>query len=133
MNRSLAALMTTFVLALAAGCGSGEDAKKPAVDLTSARAIAAALNAAGFACTEWAPNPGAPMAKEDGACTHDGEVIAVTAFTSADQIAKYNQLLHQAGLEPGVPVQGDLWQVLATDRTEATLVQKILGGTIKSQ
>jgi hypothetical protein len=127
----LTALAAVAVLALA-GCSSSTPAGSPVakgVDYTSAKAIAAALDAGGFACTDWTPNTGVIGAREDGGCTHGETTISVTIFQSADQMKTINDAFK--GLASGVPVRGEAWQVGTGDKEQATAVQKILGGAIQ--
>ena len=127
----IGAVIMGTVLALS-GCGgswASWSGTAKGVDHTSAAAIAAALDAGGFACTGWTPNVGVIGAREDGYCTHGEGTVSVTTFNSADQLRTTNAAF--AAFTTSVPVYGETWQVSAGDEVQATAVQKILGGAIQ--
>ena len=136
---STAAMVAVAVIALA-GCGGGaaesgatKSGAANGVDYSSAQSIAAALDAGGFGCTGWTPNPAAIGTKESGSCAHGGTNVTVSTFTSA---AKMESLLESAknafgGKVSGPSVQGPAWLVALDDEAQAPAVQKILGGSIK--
>lgn len=126
------ALALIVVIALAFGGSqgnSGGTAKD--VDYTSASSIAKAIDAGGFTCTAWTPNPQAIMVRESGSCTHGSTDITVSTYNDANQMQQFDKLLKDSGLASGVIVEGDQWQVNANDKDQATAVQKIVGGTVK--
>ena len=117
-------------VAALAGCSSG-GGTATGVDYTSASAIAKAVDAGGFACTAWTPNPQAIMVRESGTCTHGSTDITVSTYNGANQMQQFDKLLKDSGWASGVIVEGDQWQVNANDKDQATAVQKIVGGTVK--
>jgi hypothetical protein len=144
MNRRINAAFLSLSVLGVAGCGGGGGGNGTAksVDYTSASSIATALDANGFTCTAWTPEPSAIGPKEAGNCQHDGTNVEVATYATADQMTA-----DIAANDPGAPrlrqgrvgglctgyVQGDTWMVTpgAGDRAQAAAVRKIVGGTIK--
>lgn len=125
-----ALIAAASLLTLAACSGAGAAGTASDLDYSSAKAIAAALDEGGFACTGWTANTEVVGAREDGTCDHTSDqVVTVTTFNSADQQKTINEAT--AALSSGVYVRGDKWQVNVVDGDQAAQVQKIIGGDVK--
>jgi hypothetical protein len=114
---------------IAAGCGGGDGTgAKGDVDLTSAEAIARALDAGGYECINFERNTEVVGAREDGSCEHGEDSISITTYNSADQKRSIEKAF--SALATGVPVGGDKWTVSAPTKSDAEQIQKILGGKV---
>lgn len=131
-------LAVAALTAFAAACG-GHPATVPAgaapgpsaAAAPTSSSLAAALNAGGFACTAYAPNPDLQLGREGGTCSHAVKKIALTTYATPDQQATAKKIIDASGLASGWSVSGDRWFVSGIgDRAGADLAARILGGAV---
>jgi hypothetical protein len=119
-----AAIAATMVAAaVLAGCGGGGGS-------ASSSGKSPAQIAATLGCTGVTTSEVELFAQDEVTCDYQGGSLTIVTFASSDQVQRWLSAANTLAGKTGTMVVGPTWAIEAGSGTQATAVQRRMGGTI---